>query len=96
VRRIRTAPGPFGGNARAVRATRGGILVAGRAYTEPGTGSSDWALARYTPAGRLIGVTTTDFGTGEDAAQAIALSPGRATVAGSIYGSHGVARYLTR
>ena len=69
---------------------------AGRAYTELGTGSSDWALARYTPAGRLIGVTTTDFGTGEDAAQAIALSPGRATVAGSIYGSHGVARYLTR
>jgi hypothetical protein len=32
---------------------------------------------------------------GEDAAEAIALTPGRATVAGSIYTSHGVARYLT-
>ena len=29
-------------------------------------------------------------------AEAIALTPGHATVAGSIYGSHGVARYLTR
>ena len=32
----------------------------------------------------------------EDEAEAVALTPGRATVAGSIYGSHGVARYLTR
>jgi len=96
VRRVRTAPGPAGGYARAVRATRGGIYVAGRAYTEPGTGPSDWALARYTPAGGLLGVTTTDFGTGEDAAEAIALTPGHATVAGSIYGSHGLARYATR
>ena len=40
-------------------------------------------------------MTTTDFGTGEDRAEAIALTPGRATVAGSIYSSHGVARYLT-
>jgi len=94
--RVRTAPGPFGGYARAVRATRGGVLVAGRAYTEPGTGPSDWALARYTAGGRLLGVTTTDFGTGEDAAEAIALTPGRATVAGSIYSSHGLARYQTR
>lgn len=95
-RRVRTSPGPFGGYARAVRATRGGILVAGRAYTEPGTGPSDWALARYTPSGRLLGITHTDFGTGEDKAEAIALTPGQATVAGSIYASHGLARYLTR
>ena len=94
-RRVRTAPGPFGGYARAVRATRDGILVAGRAYTEPGTGPSDWALARYTTGGRFLGVTTTDFGTGEDKAEAIALTPGRATVAGSIYAKHGLARYLT-
>ena len=79
-----------------MRATRGGILVAGRAYTEPGTGPSDWALVRYSPSGRLIGITRTHFGTGEDAAEAIALTPGHATVAGSIYGSHGVARYATR
>jgi uncharacterized delta-60 repeat protein len=95
-RRVRTSPGPFGGYARAVRATRGGILVAGRAYTEPGTGPSDWALARYTPSSRVLGITRTDFGTGEDSAEAIALTAGHATLAGSIYGSHGVARYLTR
>ena len=79
-----------------MRATRGGILVAGRAYTEPGTGPSDWALARYTATGRFLGVTTTDFGTGEDVAEAVALTPGHATLAGSIYTSHGLARYLTR
>jgi hypothetical protein len=95
-RRVRTSPGPFGGYARAVRATRAGWLVAGRAYTEAGTGPSDWALARYSPSGRLQGVTRTDFGTGEDKAEAIALTPGHATVAGSIYSSHGLARYLTR
>jgi uncharacterized delta-60 repeat protein len=101
-RRTRTSPGPFGGYAKAVRATRGGFLVAGRAYTEPGTGSSDWALARYGAGGRLDrgfgggdGIVTTDFGTGEDRAEAIALTPGRATAAGSIYGSHGLARYVT-
>ena len=95
-RRVRTSPGPFGGYARAVRATRAGWLVAGRAYTEAGTGPSDWALARYSPSGRLLGITRTDFGTGEDEAQAIALTAGHATLAGSIYGSHGVARYITR
>ena len=94
--RTRTSPGPHGGNARAVRATRGGILVAGRAFSEPGTGPSDWALARYTTSGRLLGVARTDFGTGEDEAFAIALTPGHATLAGSIYGSHGLARYLIR
>jgi len=100
-RRIRTSPGPFGGYARAVRVTGRRILVAGRAYTEPGTGASDWALARYTAGGRLDrgfgggdGIVTTDFGTGEDRAESIALGPGRATVAGSIYASHGVARYV--
>jgi hypothetical protein len=75
---------------------RDGILVAGRAYSEPGTGPSDWALARYNSAGRLLGVARTNFGTGEDDALAIALTPGRATLAGSIYGSHGLVRYLTR
>ena len=34
--RTRTSPGPFGGNARAVRATRGGILVGGRAFSQVG------------------------------------------------------------
>jgi uncharacterized delta-60 repeat protein len=95
-RRVRLSPGPHGGYARAVRATRGGLVVAGRAYAEPGTGTSDWALARLTPTGGLLGVSRTDFGTGEDTAEAIALTPGHATVAGSIYASHGLARYLTR
>ena len=94
--RTRTSPGPYGGSAKAVRATGGGIVVAGRAFSQPGTGPSDWALARYSAAGRLLGVDRTDFGTGEDEAEAVALTPGHATVAGSIYGSHGVARYLTR
>ena len=94
--RTRTSPGPHGGNARAVRATRSGILVARRAFSEPGTRPTDWALARYTASGRLLGVDRTDFGTGEDEAFAIALTPGRATLAGTIYGSHGLARYLTR
>ena len=35
-RRVRTSPGPFGGYAKAVRVTRAGILVAGRAYTRAG------------------------------------------------------------
>ena len=95
-RRVRLSHGPHGGYARAVRATRGGILVAGRAYSEAGTGPSDWALARLTPTGRLLGVSRSDFGTGEDTAEAIALTPGHASVAGSIYSSHGLARYLTR
>jgi len=93
--RTRTSPGPYGGSAKALRTTRAGILVAGRAFSQPGTGPSDWAFARYTPAGRLLGVTLTDFGTGEDEAQAVALTPGHATVAGSIYSSHGLARYVT-
>ncbi len=66
------------------------------ARAEVGPGDAEEALARYTTTGRLLGVTTTDFGTGEDAAEAVALTPGHATVAGSIYTSHGVARYLTR
>jgi uncharacterized delta-60 repeat protein len=94
--RTRTSPSPYGGSAQAVRATGGGIVVAGRAFSQPGTGPSDWALARYSAAGRLLGVDRTDFGTGEDEAEAVALTPGHATVAGAIYGSHGVARYVTR
>jgi hypothetical protein len=37
----------------------------------------------------------TDFGTGADAAASLALVPGRAVVAGEIYASLGIARYLT-
>ena len=93
----RTSPGPFGGYARAVRATRGGILVAGRAlhrarHRPLGLGARP-LHARRPPARRRPAPTSARART---SAEAIALTPGHATVAGSIYASHGVARYLTR
>ena len=98
--RRRTSPGPFGGNAWAVRATSsGGAIVAGRAFSDATMDASDWALARYGPGGRLdpsFGVKRTDFGTGADRANALALTPGHAIVAGTIYSTHGLGRYLTR
>jgi uncharacterized delta-60 repeat protein len=101
--RVRTAPGPFGGAAFAVgRAGRGGMLVAGYALNDGTRNStSTWALVRYSDNGRLDrsfgdgGIVRTRFGTGEDQASALALMPGRALVAGQIYGSIGLARYLT-
>ena len=39
-------------------------------------------------------MVVTDFGTGEDSARALALRDGRILVAGSIYSSQGLARYL--
>jgi hypothetical protein len=36
----------------------------------------------------------TDFGTGEDSAEALTISDGRILAAGSIYSSQGLARYL--
>jgi uncharacterized delta-60 repeat protein len=99
--RVRRAPGPFGGIARAiVPLAGGGMLVAGRAFTDATYDPSDWALARYTSNGRpdssfgAGGVVRTDFGTGSDEATALALWRGGAFVAGSIYASHGVARYV--
>lgn len=62
---------------------------------------SDWALVRYTPGGNLDrsfgagGIVRTDFGTGSDGAAALALRPAGVVVAGEIYASVGVARYLT-
>jgi uncharacterized delta-60 repeat protein len=100
--RVRTPPGPFGGHALAVAAQPGGrVLVAGRAFADPAIDGSDWALLRYTRGGRLDpsfggdGIVVTDFGTGADAAAALALVPGRVVVAGEIYASLGIARYLT-
>jgi uncharacterized delta-60 repeat protein len=100
--RVRTSPGPFGGYALALAApTSRTVLVAGRAFTDPTHDASDWALLRYSGTGRLDrsfggdGIVQTDFGTGSDAAAALALVPGRAVVAGAIYTSLGIARYLT-
>jgi uncharacterized delta-60 repeat protein len=100
--RVRTAPGPFGGNALAIAPLSGGrVLVAGRAFADATYDPSDWALARYTPGGNLDrsfgagGIVRTDFGTGSDGAAALALRPAGVVVAGEIYASVGVARYLT-
>jgi uncharacterized delta-60 repeat protein len=101
--RLRTTPGPFGGTARAIAALADGrVLVAGRAFTDATRDPSDWALVRYTSGGLpdrsfgAAGIVRTDFGTGSDEATALATVPGRIVVAGSIYASHGVARYLMR
>ena len=100
---VLTSPGPHGGSALAVRAHgRRGALVAGRAFSDATYDPSDWALLRYSGAGRLDpgfgrgGIVHTDFGTGSDKANTLALTSGRAVVAGEIYSSLGVARYLTR
>jgi uncharacterized delta-60 repeat protein len=101
--RVLTSPGAHGGSALAVRAHgRRGALVAGRAFSDATYDPSDWALLRYSGAGRLDrgfgsgGIVHTDFGTGSDKANALALTSGRAVVAGEIYSSLGVARYITR
>jgi uncharacterized delta-60 repeat protein len=64
----------------------GGAVAGGR--------RPQFAIARRGRRGRLERRVRT--GTGEDTAEAIALTPGHATIAGSIYSSHGLARYLTR
>jgi uncharacterized delta-60 repeat protein len=99
--RRRTAPMPDGGIGRAIAVQPGGrILVAGRAYTDSSHDSSDWTLLRFRPGGALdrgfggVGIVTTDFGTAEDSARALAIRDGRILVAGEIYSSHGLARYL--
>jgi uncharacterized delta-60 repeat protein len=98
--RVRTAPGPFGGHGLAVAPVAGGgLVVAGRAFTDASYDPSDWALVRYSAGGGLDrsfgagGVVHTDFGTGSDRANALALTPSAMVVAGEIYTSAGVARY---
>ena len=99
--RRRTAPTPSGGVGRAIAVQPGGrIVVAGRAYTDSSQDASDWALLRYRSSGTLDrgfggdGIVTSDFGTGEDEARALAIRDGRILVAGEISSSHGLARYF--
>jgi hypothetical protein len=99
--RRRALPTPGGGIGRAVAVQSDGrVLVAGRAYSDSSQDASDWTLLRYMPSGRLDrsfggdGIVVTDFGTGEDSARALAIRDGRILVAGSIYASQGLARYL--
>ncbi len=99
--RRRVLPSPGGGIGHAVAVQPDGrILVAGRSYSDFSQDASDWALVRYRRSGRLDrdfggdGIVVTDFGTGEDSARALAVRDGRILVAGSIYSSQGLARYL--
>ena len=99
--RRRVLPSPGGGIGRAVALQPDGrILVAGRAYSDSSQDASDWALLRYRRSGRLDrafggdGIVVTDFGTGEDSARALAVRDGRILVAGTIYSTQGLARYL--
>jgi uncharacterized delta-60 repeat protein len=101
--RVLTSPGPFGGHALAVAApTRSSVLVAGRAFADESYDPSDWALVRYGRGGGLDrsfgagGIARADFWSGSDKATAVALTPDRAIVAGSIYESLGLARFVTR
>jgi uncharacterized delta-60 repeat protein len=99
-----TRPVAHGGYARAVRwQPDGRILVAGRAFEDTRHDASDWFVARYRAGGRLDGsfagdgIVVTSFGTGADWAGALALQrDGKLAVAGSIYESQGLARYMTR
>ena len=99
--RRRDIPSPGGGIGRAVALQPDGrILVAGRAYSDSSQDTSDSALLRYRRSGQLDpafgagGIVITDFGTGEDSARAVVVRDGRILVAGLIYSSQGLARYL--
>jgi uncharacterized delta-60 repeat protein len=85
-------PGPHGGYAEDVVQLRDGSVVAGgRAFEDDRLDASDWLLVRLGAGG---GVVRSDFGTGADWVAELALQPdGKLVAAGSIYASHGVARY---
>jgi uncharacterized delta-60 repeat protein len=99
LRRFR--PGPYGGYARAiVQHPDGRVLVAGRRFVDADHDPSDWILARYLRNGTLDpsfggdGIVVTDYGTGADRADALAIQDdGKILVGGSIYESLGLARY---
>ena len=95
-------PSPGGGIGRAV-ARRAGRpnprgrscllrLLAGRFRL--GAAPLPAERASSTAASERDGIVVTDFGTGEDSARAVAVHDGRILVAGSIYSSQGLARYL--
>lgn len=99
----RLSPSAYGGSAAAiVQHPDGRLLVAGRAFVDPQRLSSDWVVLRYRGGGALDrsfggdGIVATDFGTGADGAEAVAVqADGKIVVGGSIYGSQGLARYLS-
>jgi uncharacterized delta-60 repeat protein len=99
--RVRTRLRPFGGGARAMQVdAQGRLVIAGNAYSDASRYPADWALTRYTSAGRLDrafapgGVLRGDFSPSSDAITAIALAGDRIIAAGAISAGFGVARYL--
>ncbi|HEV7889401.1 MAG TPA: hypothetical protein VGP08_02120 [Pyrinomonadaceae bacterium] len=59
--------------ALAVNQGNDAIILAGSAYNN-GTGNKDFALVRYSSAGALQGVVTTDFGSSPDVAQSVIIT----------------------
>ena len=85
--RVRTAVGAVGDSAAAVAFTDGKLLAIGQSFNGTDT---DFALVRYRPDGSVNGsfgtngVVTTDFGSGNDSATAVAVRPnGKIIVVGS-------------
>jgi uncharacterized delta-60 repeat protein/uncharacterized repeat protein (TIGR01451 family) len=67
--------------ALAVNQSSNAIILAGSAYNNS-TGNKDFALVRYSSAGALGGVVTTDFNNSPDIAQAIAITGNKVVAAG--------------
>ncbi len=61
-------------------ASNNSIVLAGSAFN-PSTGNKDFALARYSAAGALSGIVTTDFNNGPDVAQALVIQSDNKVVA---------------
>jgi uncharacterized delta-60 repeat protein/uncharacterized repeat protein (TIGR01451 family) len=59
--------------ALAVNQGNDAIILAGSAFN-PSTGNKDFALVRYSSAGALQGIVTTDFGSSPDVAQAVTIT----------------------
>jgi uncharacterized delta-60 repeat protein len=99
-----TSPSAHGGYSHAVlRQPDGRIVVAGRVFGDEKRDASDWVLARYGTGGRLDasfgrgGIAFSDYGTGADSAEGLALDrEGRIVAVGSIHTSQALARYRAR
>jgi uncharacterized delta-60 repeat protein/uncharacterized repeat protein (TIGR01451 family) len=67
--------------ALAVNQSSNAIILAGSAYNNS-TGNKDFALVRYSSAGALGGVVTTDFNNSPDIAQAVTITGNKVVAAG--------------
>ena len=99
--RVLTRIRPFGGEAGAVMGdARGGVILAGKAYTDATRDPSVWALVRYTRAGRLDrgfaegGILRSDFGTATQHASVLAPWSNGLLAGGTVGSSLSLSRYL--